>query len=118
MDWNEAVRVAITLFFIMDPLGNIPIFNAILKDYPTRQRVRIIARELVFALIILMVFLYAGTTILKFLGLTQPSLNLAGGILLFLIAIRMLYPPPASASDAHVEDPFIVPLAMRRLSHV
>lgn len=110
--WGEALRVATTLFFIMDPLGNIPIFNTILKDYPPPRRRRIIMRELSFALIFLMVFLYAGTSILNLLGLTQPSLNLAGGILLFLIAIRMLYPENIGAEEPKVEDPFIVPLAM------
>ncbi|MBI2994513.1 MAG: MarC family protein [Gammaproteobacteria bacterium] len=110
--WDEALRVATTLFFIMDPLGNIPIFNTILKDYPPARRRRIIMRELSFALVFLMVFLYAGTSILKLLGLTQPSLNLAGGILLFLIAIRMLYPENTGVEEPKVEDPFIVPLAM------
>lgn len=110
--WGEALRVATTLFFIMDPLGNIPIFNTILKDYPPARRRQIILRELSFALIFLLVFLYAGTSILSLLGLTQPSLNLAGGILLFLIAIRMLYPENTGGEEPKVEDPFIVPLAM------
>lgn len=108
---GDAVRVATTLFFIMDPIGNIPVFNSILKDYPPGRRRKIILRELSFALIILLTFLYLGNGILHVFGLTQPSLNLAGGILLFLIAIRMLYPENSGGEEQKVEDPFIVPLA-------
>ena len=110
--WAETGRVAATLFLIMDPLGNMPTFNAILQEHPPRRRMAIIARELVFALIVLLIFLYAGRAILGFLGLSQPSLGIAGGILLFLIAIRMLYPEPGGGAAHVVEDPFIVPLAI------
>lgn len=111
MSWGETLTIAATLFFIIDPLGNIPVFNAILQDYEPRRRMRIIAREMVFALIILLTFLYAGTGLLQFLGLSQPSLNIAGGILLFLIALRMLYPDRSNHADPDFADPFIVPLA-------
>ncbi|MEM7030731.1 MAG: YhgN family NAAT transporter [Chloroflexota bacterium] len=110
--WDDVFRVAAILFFIMDPLGNMPVFNAILKRFSSAQRSRIIARELIFALIILLLFLFAGTTILSFLGLKQPSLNIAGGILLFLIALRMVFPKPNAFDDPQAEDPFIVPLAI------
>lgn len=110
--WNDVVTVAATIFFLMDPLGNIPTFHAILGDIPERTKTRIIARELAFALVILMVFLVAGVKILSFLGLSQPSLNLAGGILLFVIALRMVFPHPGGPETAVVEDPYIVPLAM------
>lgn len=110
--WKEVVAVAATLFFIMDPLGNIPTFQAILKNFDAKARVKIISRELVFALIILLLFLIAGTKILSFLGLTQPSLNIAGGILLFIIAIKMVFPSGESFKDQQYDDPFIVPLAV------
>ena len=112
MNYPDILAVAVTLFFVMDPLGNIPVFNAILKDYSPRRRTRIIARKLVFALIILVLFLFTGNRILGFLGLSQPSLNLAGGILLFLIALRMLYPDRNTGEEQRTEEPFIVPLAM------
>jgi multiple antibiotic resistance protein len=110
--WQDILRVAAMLFFVMDPIGNIPVFNAVLAQYETRARIRIIARELVFALLILSGFLFAGTAMLGFLGLTQPTLNLAGGILLFLISLRMVFPELLAPHDeTPVEDPFIVPLA-------
>jgi multiple antibiotic resistance protein len=108
---NEVITVAATIFFILDPLGNIPTFHAILGIYTTRDKTRIIARELVIALIILMIFLLSGAKILHFLGLGQPSLNIGGGILLFVIALRMVF-PGGSQDEAVVADPFIVPLAM------
>ena len=112
MNWSDIVATAATLFFVMDPLGNIPVFNAVLSRFEPRRRALITARELVFALVILLVLLFAGTAILEFLGLTQPSLNIAGGVLLFIIALRMIFPHLAAEPAAHTEEPFIVPLAM------
>ncbi|MEA3291559.1 MAG: MarC family protein [Pseudomonadota bacterium] len=112
IDWLAAVQAAATLFFIMDPLGNIPVFNSLLKEYPAPQRARIIAREMGFALFILLFFLFAGTRILEFLGLSRSSLSLSGGILLFIIAIRMIFPTPRQQREEPVEAPFIVPLAV------
>jgi multiple antibiotic resistance protein len=110
--WSEILAVAVTLSFVMDPLGNMPIFQAILARFEPGRRAAIIARELIFALAILLAFLFAGTQILSLFGLTQPSLNIAGGVLLFLIALRMIFPRP-SRDDAEIaEEPFIVPLAM------
>lgn len=113
MNWPDIAAAAVTLFFIMDPLGNTPVFNTVLSRLSSKKRSLIVARELVFALIILLTFLFAGTTILEFLGLSQSSLNIAGGILLFIIALRMIFPSSAAEdADAAEEDPFIVPLAM------
>jgi multiple antibiotic resistance protein len=112
MQWSEITAVAVTLFFVMDPLGNIPVFNGILARFDTRRRAKIVARELVFALVILLVFLFAGNPVMGFLGLSQPSLSLAGGILLFVIAIRMIFPRAGGTEEELEQDPFIVPLAM------
>jgi multiple antibiotic resistance protein len=112
MQWSEITAVAVTLFFVMDPLGNIPVFNGILARFDARRRAKIVARELVFALVILLVFLFAGNPIMGFLGLSQPSLSLAGGILLFVIAIRMIFPRAGGTEEELEQDPFIVPLAM------
>ncbi|MDJ0698419.1 MAG: YhgN family NAAT transporter [Woeseiaceae bacterium] len=113
MNWNEIAAAAVTLFFIMDPLGNVPIFNAILSQFDGRRRSIIVARELVIALLILMGFLFAGNAILGFMGLSQSSLNIAGGILLFIISLRMIFPKTTSRDESSEEDdPFIVPLAV------
>jgi multiple antibiotic resistance protein len=113
MIWSDIAAAAATLFFVMDPLGNIAIFNGVLSRFPPRRRAQITARELVIALVIMLVLLFAGTAILNFLGLTQPSLNIAGGVLLFIIALRMIFPGAGAGEVATEKDePFIVPLAM------
>lgn len=113
MNWSDIASAAVTLFFIMDPLGNVPIFNAVLSNFSSRQRATIVARELCLALIILLGFLYAGNAILGFLGISQSSLNIAGGVLLFIISMRMIFPKPVAAEEIDgAEDPFLVPLAV------
>lgn len=113
MNWQDIASVAVTLFFIMDPLGNVPIFNAVLSKFDNARRTKIVARELILALLILLGFLFAGNAILQFLGLSQSSLNIAGGILLFIISLRMIFPRPAAAEETEGEDdPFLVPLAI------
>jgi len=112
MNYAEVLAVAVTLFFVMDPLGNIPVFNAVLARFDPRTRSRIVARELTIALAILLGFLFAGNPVMQFLGLTQPTLSLSGGILLFIIALRMIFPRPSGNDEEEMHDPFIVPLAM------
>ncbi|WIO74496.1 MarC family protein [Porticoccaceae bacterium LTM1] len=114
--WQDIFTTVATLFFIMDPLGVVPLVLSMLKRFDDRKKRRIIIRELVFALIILLGILFAGNSILGFLGLQQPTLNIAGGILLFIIAIRMVFPPETKEAESAVEDPFIVPLAMPMLA--
>ena len=110
--WIDILSASVTLFFVMDPIGNIPIFHSILKDVPLKTRIRIIFRELIIALGILLIFLFLGTEILGFLGLTQPVLSVAGGIILFIIAIRMVFAMKTLGIDEDETDPFIVPLAI------
>jgi multiple antibiotic resistance protein len=117
MIWQDIASVAVTLFFVMDPLGNVPVFNAVLARFDSARRARVVARELCIALAILFVFLLAGNAILAFLGLSQSSLNIAGGILLFIISLRMIFPRRARYEEAEGEDeaddePFLVPLAV------
>lgn len=113
MNWTEIAPAAVTLFLIMDPLGNVPIFNAVLSRLDSQRRTPVLARELVIALVILLLFLFAGNAILAFLGLTQSSLNIAGGVLLFIISLRMIFPVTHERGDElEAEEPFIVPLAV------
>ena len=113
MNWHDIATASVTLFFIMDPLGNVPVFHAVLSQCDSARRTRIIARELLIALFILLLFLFTGNAILKFLGLSQSSLNIAGGILLFIISLRMIFPSRAAHAEVDVdEEPFLVPLAV------
>lgn len=97
----------------MDPLGNVPLFLSALKAVPPARRRRVLVRELVFAYLVLVLFLLMGNSLLRFLGLDQEAVSIAGGIVLFLIALRMIFPGQGSiAGDPLQGEPFIVPLAI------
>lgn len=106
------LSAAVMLFLILDPLGNIPVFYSLLAGMPEARRRKVILRELVIALGVLLVFLFAGRSILHFLGLQQSSLSIAGGVILFLIALNMVFPTKGIHSEVESDDPFIVPLAV------
>jgi multiple antibiotic resistance protein len=104
---------AILLFLVIDPLGNIPFFLASLRAVePSRQNL-VIVRELVIAYGVMVAFLFLGRTLLDVLGISDPALTIAGGVILFLIALRMAFPPAdRSAHEDVAGEPFIVPLAI------
>ena len=109
----EIYTAAITLFLVMDPLGNIPVFLSILKNVDEKRRRAILARELLIALAIMLAFLYGGQYLLKFLALRPESISISGGIILFLIAIRMVFPGRHDENDfGEDSEPFLVPLAI------
>ncbi len=104
---------AITLFLIMDPLGNMPVFMSVLKTIEPRRRRIVLARELLFSLIIMFTFLFSGQAVLNFLNVRQESVSIAGGIILFLIGLKMIFPQPGGVAGlTSDEEPFIVPLAI------
>ncbi len=104
---------ALLLFLVMDPLGNIPFFIAALKDVDDKRRLKVIIRELFIALIVMVVFLFVGQFLLSFLQITGPALTVTGGIILFLIAVKMIFPSPSQPLTEKVSgEPFIVPLAI------
>lgn len=110
MDLLSAVA---TLFLIMDPLGNIPVFLAVLKEVsPERQR-KVLLREILIAYAVLLIFLFLGNHLLRFLNLKQETISISGGIVLFLIALRMIFPPEGGMLGETPEgEPFVVPLAI------
>ncbi len=104
---------AITLILVMDPLGNIPLFLSVLNQVSPQKRKKIILRESIIAFIILAFFLFFGQIILEGMQISEPALQIAGGIILFLIAIRMIFPHHDEEAKARqMTDPFIVPLAV------
>jgi multiple antibiotic resistance protein len=109
----DTISAFITLVFVMDPVGNIPLFLSVLKDVDAKRRQWIIFRELMIALVILLIFLYGGDVLLNMLGLRQESISIAGAIILFLIAVRMIFPSPYGIMGETPDgEPFIVPLAI------
>jgi multiple antibiotic resistance protein len=109
----DTASAALLLFLIMDPVGNIPVFLSLLRELPPARRRLVLARELLIALVVLFVFLLAGNRVLEVLHLRQESVSIAGGIILFLIGIRMIFPVPEGIfGDTPEGEPFIVPLAI------
>ena len=104
---------AILLFFVMDPIGNIPLFLAALKPVDPVQRFRVVGRELLIAYALLVAFLFVGRPLLSMLAISEPALTIAGGIVLFLIALRMVFPAEHGKLGEDIDgEPFVVPLAV------
>lgn len=107
---------AITLFLVMDSIGNIPVFVSLLKGIAPKRQMLITVREMFIAFLVLLLFLYFGGPILKGLNITEASLEIAGGIILFIIAIKMIFPNRTKGQSSEEEElegePLIVPLAI------
>jgi len=112
MDVSFTSAVVI-LLLVMDPIGNIPLFVSLLRQVEAARRTRVILRECAIAFVVLLVFVFFGAAILGVLGLSDPSLTIAGGVILFLIALRMIFRRPEGVfGDTVSGEPFIVPLAI------
>ncbi len=113
MDLTLFVSSVFTLTLVMDPLGNMPPFVTALKGVPEARRRAVVTRELFIALGIMVFFLFFGKSLMTFLALDIVSLSVGGGIVLFLIAIQMIFPNPHSSfAEGPGGEPFIVPLAI------
>ena len=102
-----------TLFLVMDSMGNVPVFLSLLKDIAPKRKVFIIIREMIFAFLILVLALFFGDDMLNALHISQSALLISGGVILFIIALRMIFPSKDQSKDDELEgEPFIVPLAI------
>ena len=109
----DVLAGAILLFLVMDPVGNVPIFISLLKGLPPSRRRMVVLREMFVALVVLVIFWAIGPWLLNLLHLRQESVSVAGGIVLFLIGIRMIFPSSEGImGDTPDGEPFIVPLAI------
>jgi len=95
---TEMISATVLLFLIMDPLGNLPIFMSVLKHIEPKRRRVIVIREMLMALLLMLLFLFAGERILSFLNLRTETVSISGGLILFLIAIRMIFPRRKAAA--------------------
>lgn len=115
MNSDELFKIfstATMLFLVLDPLGNLPLFVSLLKDYDAKNYRRIVLRESCIALGVLMLFLLLGNRILQGLQISESSLGIAGGVILFLIALKMVFGTPQFGGARQDSEPFIVPLAI------
>ena len=109
----SVLSAAVTLFLVMDPLGNVPFFLCVLKKVEEHRRRKIILREMGIAFGVLVLFLFFGRYLLLVLQISEPALGIAGGIILFIIAIRMIFYGSEKVFDDVLRgEPLIVPLAI------
>lgn len=110
---SELLSAFILLSLVVDPFGNVPLVNAMLAEVPGPRRRWVIAREVLIAFATLALFMIFGRKLLDLMHLSETSLSIAGGVILFMIAIRMVFAHPDGAFGPQTRgEPFIVPLAI------
>ena len=109
----ELFSATILLVLVIDPFGNVPLVVSAMKGVPPARRPWVVVRECLAAYVILLAFMFGGTTFLQWLHLSETSLSIAGGVILFMIALRMVFPRPEGIfGDPPGAEPFLVPLAI------
>lgn len=96
----------------MNAVGQIPLFLAILSPYSPAKQKMLIFREMSIALSILLVFTFFGESVLFYIGITRSIIGMAGGILLFLVSLDMVFPKTKDLSELTKFEPMVVPLAI------
>lgn len=115
-NWQIVLEISITLFLIMDPLGNAAVCLPMLGSFTPKQQRRILLRELVIALGVILLFTFLGDGLLTLLSIHHSTLRIAGGIILLLISLKMVFPQPNNPIVDLDKDPFIVPIAVPLLA--
>jgi len=111
------VSAVVLLLIVCDPVGNIPIFIGALRDVPRERRRTIILRECLIAFAVLTVFVFIGGPFMRLLGLSEPSLQIGGAVVLMLVALRMVFPSSEGIfGQTPGGEPFVVPLAVPALA--
>lgn len=109
----DTLAAIATLWIVMDPLGNVPVFLSVLKNVPPERRRKVLLRESAIAYVVLLLIFATGNWVVRFLQLGEESLSVSGGVILFLIATRMIFPGERVLTEDSLEgEPFIVPLAV------
>ena len=110
------VSATVLLLLITDPFGSIPVFANALRNVAPERRSWVIVREVLIAFAVLLTFMFVGDAFLRVMNLSGLSLQIAGGVILFLIALRMVFPTPDAQMATIVGEPLIVPLAVPALA--
>jgi MarC family membrane protein len=109
----DLISAFVLLFLVLDPLGNVALVASLLKQVDSRRRTKVVLRECLLAFLILVAFMLGGKQFLELMHLSETSLSIAGGVILFMIAIRMVFKSPEGMfGDTLDHEPFIVPLAI------
>jgi multiple antibiotic resistance protein len=108
------LSIAFSLFLLMDSIGNIPLYITFLKGVDPKRQRYVITREMLIALLVIILFNFLGTGLMHFLNIRHATIQIAGGVILFLLCLKMIFPPPHDSHDIapHDSEPLIVPLAV------
>ncbi|MBI5346399.1 MAG: antibiotic transporter [Chlamydiae bacterium] len=111
---TEMFSIAFSLFIVIDAIGNVPFYISFLKEIPPRRQTEIILREMLIALGVIIFFNFVGEALLSFLNIQKFTVEVAGGIVLFLLSLKMLFPSDVDTDKEmkKIKEPFIVPLAI------
>lgn len=106
--------ISLILFLIIDPIGNVSIYHNLLEGYSKKQRLWVVMREMLFALVAMMIFYLLGEYVLSFLSITPTALQLSSGVILLIAAIKILFPGMGEfrAIYRSHKEPYIIPLAI------
>ena len=110
------LSATILLLLITDPIGNIPVFANALKHVPPERRAKVILREILIAFGLLLTFMFVGEGFLRVMNLSELSMQIGGGVILFLTALRMVFQSHGVEVDDILTEPLIVPLAIPALA--
>ena len=115
MSFSQSV---LYIFFVFNAIGEIPVFVSLLARYSHKKQIKIIIRELVIALVVLLCFAFFGKRMLEALQISTYTIGMGGGLLLIIIALNMIFPKleHANKKDLHGHEPFIIPLAIPGLA--
>lgn len=105
------IEIALALFFTLNALGNLPLIIALLSAYSSKRQAWILFREMLFGLALLLFFCFFGQNALRFLQIDASIMRIAGGIILFLLALSMIFPKIREGDPPPIHEPFIVPIA-------
>ena len=111
---TEFLATVVLLLILLDPLGNVPLLISLLRPLAPERRQRVVLRENAVAALVLILFVFSGDAVLAILRLSPSALEISGGLILFLIAMRMVFPAYGRHEDDSTRDgePLIVPIAI------
>lgn len=113
---HSFVSALVLLLLVLDPLGSLPVFISVLRGVPPERRTRVALRETAIAFAVLLGFMFAGKHFLELMHLSERSLEVAGGVILLVIAMRMIFASAGSLYAGEAREPFIFPLAVPLLA--
>lgn len=110
-------QIALALFLVANPIGNAPVFVALVKNFTFERQKIILFRESIFSFLLALFYLFVGKAFFDIIQIKPYAISLAGGTVLLLIALSMIFPPKhANGADRIPQEPFIVPIAIPLIS--